>query len=271
MLRNLLYLFRNMRLWDGKGYIGMLFLGLLLNKTLIPVRELMAFAAASMLFVGYAFSINNCFDVDTDSVNKRKKSKNPVASGEISRSGAMLFSFILIASGTLIVARFFSRTMLLIYVMMGFLATIYSAPPRLKAIPILDVVSHGFFFGMLPVYFGAYYDGALTAKELWVGVAFFLYSCFLQLRNLLEDYRSDAVAGLRTTPVVVGPTSSIILSVLSGALSNMLAAWIIASSYPILLVFSFLIFVLFVFLGREKLNRILDCTMVMLCILLILD
>ncbi len=264
---------KNMRLWDGKGYIAIMLFGLLLNGNLSTIhpKQLVAFTLASVLYVGYAFSINNCFDTDTDSLNARKKSKNPVVSGKISRKLALIFSACLITAGILIVALAFNTDMFITYVTMCVLATLYSAPPRLKATPFLDVLSHGLFFGTLPVYFGAFFDGTLTHTEIMSGVAFFVYSCFLQLRNLLEDYESDLKAGLRTTPSIIGVRNTTILTLTSGTLSSMLLARTLLKFCPLLLIFPIVTTLLFLFFEKEKINKILDFIMTLLCLLIILS
>lgn len=194
---------KNTRFLDGRAYMALIGFALLLNiKNASPVAEALAFLAG-VLYVLYAFSINNCFDVDTDSANPEKMHKNPVASGELSFRAGVAFSLALITAG-LALSLLINRASALTYALMALLATLYSAPPRLKARPVLDVLSHGLFFGGLPFLYGALVDASLTREELLISAAITLYSFALELRNHLEDYESDLRADLRTTPIAIG-------------------------------------------------------------------
>ncbi|AEH24565.1 UbiA prenyltransferase family protein [Pyrococcus yayanosii] len=199
---------KNTRILDGRAFIGMGILGLTMNlsSNLDALRALFLIISL-ILYVAYAFAINNCFDADTDSVNLVKRRKNPVANGELSFRAGIL-SAVLMAVAGLSLAAFLGLGELAIYLSMVFLATIYSAPPRLKARPVTDVLSHGVFFGALPFLYGASLDGIMTRQELIMALAITFYSLALELRNHLEDYESDLRAGLRTTPIVIGKTAS---------------------------------------------------------------
>ncbi|WP_048147952.1 UbiA prenyltransferase family protein [Palaeococcus ferrophilus] len=194
---------KNTRFLDGRAYMALIGFALLLNvENASPGVEAIAFVAG-VLYVLYAFSINNCFDVDTDSVNPQKARKNPVASGELSFRAGVVFSLALIVTG-LALSLLINRAAALTYATMALIATLYSAPPRLKARAVLDVLSHGLFFGGLPFLYGALVDASLTREELLIAGAITLYSFALELRNHLEDYESDVRAGLRTTPIAIG-------------------------------------------------------------------
>lgn len=198
---------KNTRFLDGRAYIALIGFSILLNVGNASVESAALAFISGMLYVLYAFSINNCFDVDTDSMNPEKAHKNPVASGELSFRAGLLLSVALVMAGFGLSALI-NRAAFLTYTLMGLLATLYSAPPRLKARPVVDVISHGLFFGGLPFIYGALVDGTLTQEELLIAGAITLYSFALELRNHLKDYESDAAAGLRTTPVVIGKETS---------------------------------------------------------------
>ncbi|WP_461867170.1 UbiA prenyltransferase family protein [Thermococcus sp.] len=201
MLRAIL---RNTRIGDGRSFIGMGLLGLAMNIRNLPDFKNVSIVLISLvLYVAYAFSINNCFDVDTDVLNPKKRSKNPIASGELSFRAGVIFSMMLALLGVSF-ASLLSREEIMIYISMLLLATLYSAPPRLKAQPFLDVISHGMFFGAMPFFYGACSDGILTKYEILIGFAILTYSFAMELRNHLEDYESDLEAGLRTTPIIMG-------------------------------------------------------------------
>ena len=199
---------KNTRIIDGKSFVGMGLLGLVMSFKYNPDFKDAALVLISLLlYVAYAFAINNCFDVDTDLVNPRKRYKNPIASGELTFKNGILSSAVIGLLG-ISLAAFLGYGELIIYVSMVVLATLYSVPPRLKAQPILDVVSHGIFFGAMPFFYGAFFDGVITKYEIVIGSALLLYSFAMELRNHLEDYESDLAANLKTTPIVIGKTLS---------------------------------------------------------------
>ncbi|QDA32008.1 4-hydroxybenzoate polyprenyltransferase [Thermococcus indicus] len=216
---------RNARILDGRAFIGMGLLGLAFSLGTIPdVTRVLMFLVSLVLYVAYAFAINNCFDADTDSINPRKRKKNPVASGELG-FGAGLASSLAMALLGLMLAATLGTGELVMYLSMTLLATVYSAPPRIKARPVIDVLSHGAFFGALPFLYGAYLDGSITMEEWSIAAAVFLYSLALELRNHLEDYESDLKAGLRTTPIVIGRglSETLVLVFSAGAVGLVLA------------------------------------------------
>ncbi|ASJ00776.1 UbiA prenyltransferase family protein [Thermococcus gorgonarius] len=198
---------KNLRPFEGRAYVALIGLALLMNLRETEQDELITALIAGVLFVWYAFSINNCFDVDTDSLNPLKTRKNPVASGELTLKEGLALSALLAMAG-MALAFTLNREAFAVYTVMTALATIYSAPPRLKARPVVDVLSHGLFFGGLPFLYGALVDGSLSQTEVWIATAITFYSFALELRNHLGDYESDLKAGLRTTPVVIGKGKS---------------------------------------------------------------
>ena len=201
---------RNLRPLEGRAYIALIGFALLMNWRSTEVYELVTAFLAGVLFVWYAFSINNCFDVDTDSKNPVKVKKNPIASGELSfRAGLMISA--LLASVGLGLALTTKGWAFAVYAAMLLLATLYSAPPRLKARPLVDVLSHGLFFGSLPFLYGALIDGNLSGVEILLAIGITLYSFALELRNHLGDYESDLMVGLKTTPIAIGKARSELL------------------------------------------------------------
>jgi len=110
---------KNTRIIDGRSFIGMGLLGMVISfKNNPEVFEALLLAISLILYVGYAFAINNCFDIDTDLLNPRKKHKNPVASGELSFKGALLTSLAIILLGGILayfISKCFSRLLLALF------------------------------------------------------------------------------------------------------------------------------------------------------------
>ena len=81
----------------------------------------------------------------------------------------------------------------------------YSAPkPRFKSVPVVDMLSHGLFFGSLIVLFGLTVTGGSSPQTPFICAGIFLASIIVELNNQIEDATADAEAGVRTTTVTVG-------------------------------------------------------------------
>ena len=247
---------KNTRILDGKAYIGIIAFSLMLNIRDASIEKALMALVAGIFYVAYSFAINNCFDVDTDIQNPQKHGKNPIASGELSFAAGVISS-LLIALAGLGFAYLTNPTMFAIYSTMLGLSTFYSIPPRLKSKPLVDVISHGLFFGALPFMFGAYLDGVLSKPEVIISIALTLHSFAMEIRNHLEDYESDLKANLKTTPIVIGKN-----------LAEKLAIVFSLSSITLLL---YLVSPLFVMgapvLTIQKSHKIFDISVVMLLLL----
>jgi 4-hydroxybenzoate polyprenyltransferase len=83
------------RILDGKGYVFIAIFGYLLAsgfrvETILPV-----FLFVVILYIAFAFAINNCYDMDTDSMSRTKREKNLIASGKLSlRKGKLFHTFL---------------------------------------------------------------------------------------------------------------------------------------------------------------------------------
>jgi 4-hydroxybenzoate polyprenyltransferase len=187
------------RIWHGRAYAAMAAFGFLLGN---KYDLILPFAISTLLYISFAFAINNCFDVKTDSRGKKIK-YNPLAGGMISFRDGIIFSIIIALIG-IAVASSLPATAFVIYITSVFLALIYSAPPRLKTKPPLDLVSHGLFFGTLPFLFGLYASNGAVLTHIPVLFSLFFYSCFLELRNHIEDYENDLMTDTVTSAVRFG-------------------------------------------------------------------
>jgi 4-hydroxybenzoate polyprenyltransferase len=72
---------------------------------------------------------------------------------------------------------------------------------RLKAWPVVDILSHALFLGTLEFLAAAVIDSKFPPLPfiIWVGFSLFFISVFGDIRNELEDFKADQLAGLRNT------------------------------------------------------------------------
>ena len=172
----------------------------------MKISLILPFIVSTLLYVSFAFAINNCFDVETD-LNGEKRYYNPVATRSITLKEGLVFSALLAISGIL-VASVLPANAFVLYVISMLLALIYSAPPRTKTKPPLDLITHGLFFGSLLFLFGLFSSNGNAGSFTPLVFSIFFYSCFLELRNHIEDYESDLISNTTTSAVLLGKRSA---------------------------------------------------------------
>ena len=201
--------FANVRMADWGGYILISILGYMLgfeSNSFYSANHLLAlpYFTAIACYLGFSFSINNCFDCKGDRLGV-KATRNPVALEKISVRSGFIFSLLLAVTGFTITALLLGPTPAVIYLALLVLSGAYSAPkPRFKSIPVLDVLSHGLFFGALIVIFGLSVTGGSSTQTPFICSGIFLASIIVELNNQIEDTAADAEAGVKTTTVTIG-------------------------------------------------------------------
>lgn len=98
-------------------------------------------------------------------------------------------------------------------------ATLYSAQPRLKALPVVGTLVNGLIFAPLPFLASV---GPPSAGMLFLAYCFYVLVTQNQILHEISDSLEDATAGVRTTGVVVGPTGVRVIAVILGPLAALL-------------------------------------------------
>ncbi|MEM3956817.1 MAG: UbiA family prenyltransferase [Thermoproteota archaeon] len=210
----LIFYYRNSRILEWRAYIGMAMLGFISSPTflttLMPL-EVFKFMLTMAFYLAFSFSINNSFDAGSDALQKEKAEKNPVATGRIGFKEGVVFSTCLAATGLLLTHCWF-KSCFSIYLLLVALSLAYSAPPfRLKSVPLIDLASHGLFFGTLLYLCGVSASGSTTFQTILIGASIFIYSVVLEIRNHLNDFQVDLSSGTRTTVCWLGYEKSLTL------------------------------------------------------------
>jgi len=207
-----LNLYNNMKLYDylcllrirnWLGYFLIATLGFLLSKGFMySPSEIFIFYLLIFLYLGFSFSINDCFDIEEDKFNKLKR--NPIVEGKLKFKNALIFSFLLIIFG-IILSLTLRFKAFLFYILISFISFSYSSPPlRLKSRFLMDLISHGLFFGAFLFLFPFFIFDQLILFHYLIAISLFCFSIIQELRNHIEDYESDKKAGLKTTVCVLG-------------------------------------------------------------------
>ena len=195
--------FRLLRVTDWCGFFLIALFGFVLSDWfLYPVIDSIIFFLILFLFLGFGFSVNDCFDVKEDKLSKKK---NPIARGKISFENALIFSVILAFFGLILSTHFGSKSFFLYFALI-LLSFFYSSPPlRFKSKFLLDILSHGLFFGTLLFFLPLIiFNSELALFHYLIGLSIFWFSAIIELKNHLRDYEGDKKAGLKTTVCVLG-------------------------------------------------------------------
>ena len=161
---------------------------------------------ANLAAMAYAFMINDIEDAEDDARDPERAKANPVASLELTIGVAWVAAFgFALASA---VAYALAGTLpFIIGVITLVLAHLYSwKPVRLKARPIVDIVSHALMLSTL-LYLAAFFAYSDDVSPLWMIVVLtFTASANGQLYNQVRDFDMDQAAGLKNTASIVGKT-----------------------------------------------------------------
>jgi len=161
--------------------------------------------------ISYGFVVNNIEDryMDKSSPNP---AKNPISIGEVSVMEARVVSSTLFVS-TLMTGLFLSPINTVLSMILLFLCHTYSAEPRVKTKPPLDLIWN-MFIGAVPIAMG-YLTYRQSDAALCILFTIGLLLCAVaELINQIVDYGSDTRYGIKTTATLIGRDNSVVLCIL---------------------------------------------------------
>lgn len=220
-----------------------------LNDGVIDWR-LFPVVLANVLAMSFAFMINDIQDAPDDATNPTRINTNVINQGIITHfEGIVLCVLIVVASFLLFIPGGW-RT-LLTGTLTLILSYLYSAHPfRLKARPIVDLVSHVLMLSGLILLSGYYIYDAEPGLAWLIFIAVVLASAYGQFYNQLSDFDNDKHVGLKNTAILLGARwtqivmfASIILAVLLFCIGIFIRLFPVWLGFPALIV----IFVLILF------------------------
>jgi 4-hydroxybenzoate polyprenyltransferase len=184
--------------------------------------------AANVLAVTFAFMINDIEDWQDDARSPERAQRNPVSRGDLPPWLGYL-ACLAVAVAAVVLYSLAGPHVLIIGLSTVLLSHLYSWQVlRLKAWPLVDVLSHSLMLGGL-LFLGGFF--AFSAEPGWVwavAVGITLMSAYGQIYNQLRDLADDEAAGLRNTSVLLGPRRArwLMYAILTAAaLALTLAAW----------------------------------------------
>lgn len=196
----------------------------------------------------FAYMINDIEDAEDDALDPKKKFRNPISAGKLSKNEGYIISFLIAVIGALIFAFISSQAFIVVVssIVIGFL---YSWKRiRLKSKPIVDVVSHGYFLS------GAIFLSSFLAfssfemKILYPMLIFSLFSFGSSLHNQTRDFEVDRKSGLTNTASILGYKPSLILQNIFFYSSMLLGTFFVYQNRHLVNIYvaSFFIFLIFV-------------------------
>ncbi len=157
----------------------------------------------------FLYGVNDLSDKDTDLFNPKKDEKEyrAVESDQKKLQGIVFLSFVY---GIVLIVFAADIIYTLLFSLWILLSVFYSAKPfRFKAVPVLDFTSN--FLYVVPALI-AYYQITGIVPPFLPLFAAFLWTAAMQLFSAIPDIAADAKAGIRTTAVVLGKRTSLVLT-----------------------------------------------------------
>lgn len=112
------------------------------------LKTIMIFLA-NLCLTAFGYMYNDLEDAEDDYHDLDKRKRNPISSGEITRNQSYLSNLLVLSAGLSVLA-FISPFVFSLGVVFAFIGVFYSWKPlRLKSRPLLDLVSHVLFLGVL--------------------------------------------------------------------------------------------------------------------------
>lgn len=174
----------------------------------------LAFLIYGPLLLGGIYILNFYSDIEVDKISKVTKdikmSKQPFVTGEVSRQEGLVFAIVLIFLG-LFLSSAINLQFFIVSAISIFIGIIYSFPPRLKQIPLADVLANSLTVSL------CYVAGWVIFKDFFeISIYPLLWIFFLiastYLLTVIMDINEDRQLGIRTTAVFLGVKKTMQLS-----------------------------------------------------------
>lgn len=188
----------------------------------------------------FLYGINDYFDWDTDNYNPKKKEKESLLEKNQKKSLIKILLITIIISIILLIPlRGLTLTSFIIFLV---LSTFYSMPPiRFKSKPIIDFSSNILY--AMPAIFG-YLQTGNTPSPLII-IALFFWTAAMHLYSAVPDIVPDKKAKLKTTAVILGKKTSLLLCLIFWLIVSIIIfkystiLGLISLAYPVLVIITF--------------------------------
>jgi chlorophyll synthase len=182
---------------------------------------------------GGAVVLNQYFDYEEDR-HSSKKREYLLVTGEFNRKNALTYAILLLLMGIL-VALYVNLDVFAITLVASFCSVIYSAPPlRLKKRMVVDSVTNGICYGVLPTSVGFSIASSFSYECLIISLPLFLGYSAGHMLLAIPDAENDESSDLRTTAVALGYENTVRVAIsLFLLMMVLLAAYIYLRVIPV--------------------------------------
>ncbi len=166
----------------------------------IEYYQMILVLIANFLSTAFAFMINDIEDADDDRNDNKKKERNPISNGSLSKNEAYIGSLAL-AIISLLIYSYLNPLVLLLGTIKVILGFIYSWKRiRLKAMPVTDILSHVTFGFLCYLITLALFPSRVSILEVvLIGGAISLSTALGDIKNQIRDFKVDQESGLKNT------------------------------------------------------------------------
>lgn len=189
----------------------------MINNSLL--RLILAFII-SIFLLPFIWMTNDYFDAPYDSLDPEKKNRNVFCSGKLANNPYSGYLILFLPFGISLVLSFLlGLEIFFLTIFIALIGFFYSAPPlRFKEVPVLDVITHGFYVGGYFFLLGGAVltplSSLITQQPPLVLVFFFLSvvdMSAIQYNSQLIDIEVDSKSKQRTTSLWMGRRYSILI------------------------------------------------------------
>jgi 4-hydroxybenzoate polyprenyltransferase len=152
-----------------------------------------------MCLTAFGYIYNDLEDADDDYNDPKKRKRNPISSGEITKNQSIFVNLVLLSLG-LYLLNLINSFVFILGILYAFVGFVYSWKTlRLKSKPILDLISHMLFLGVLQ-----FLTTYAAFRSLDLSIAPFLMiivpiSVMNEILHELKDYEIDKETMIKNT------------------------------------------------------------------------
>jgi len=200
---------------------------LLLDLGFTAVQASLLFLCPFLISAG-AFALNDYFDVESD---RRNRKDRPIVRGDISKSGALWISVLLLALGML-AALPLGAYPLLIAVVFASLSVLYDW--KLKDVALIGNMVIASSMAIVFIFTEMALAGTVSQLTMLICATSFLSGLGREVQKTVQDLEGDVKArGSRTLPVLIGVNASLAFSVLLIAAASIIALYMFLEVPPL--------------------------------------
>ena len=187
-------------------FLGLTVVSLINIQFNISFKNFIFALLVSLLSVLFAYGINDIEDAEDDAKDIAKKQRNIISNGTLKKSTAFKLIYINLAACLILSINLgiIPSVIILLTLLLGYLYS--SKKYRLKSIPFMDFISHGFFLGAFQVFLFLAISNINNINIYQILVAFgvWIFSIGGCIFNQVRDFEVDRISNIKNTVQLFG-------------------------------------------------------------------